>query len=64
MNTFNYFVFLGKIKVKIITSREALKRVAGGEDKFQLLSPQETNQFRDLLSSILVRILCLLEITT
>jgi hypothetical protein len=46
--------FLGKIKVKIITSKEALQRVAGGEDKFQIFTSQETNQFRDLLSSLLV----------
>ncbi|XP_028402326.1 protein OS-9-like isoform X2 [Dendronephthya gigantea] len=43
----------GKIKVKIITSKEALQRVAGGEDKFQILTSQETNQFRDLLSNLL-----------
>ena len=47
--------FLGKIKVKIITSKEALQRVAGGEEKFQILTSQETNQFRDLLSNLLVR---------
>lgn len=44
---------LGKVKVKIITSKDALKRVAGGSDGFQILTPQENTEFRDLLSNLL-----------
>lgn len=43
----------GKVKVKIITSKEALKRVAGGRTGFQILTPHETNEFKDLLSNLL-----------
>lgn len=43
----------GKVKVKIITSKEALMRVAGGRTGFQILTPYETNEFKDLLSNLL-----------
>lgn len=42
--------------MKIITSKEALKRVAGGRTGFQILTPHETNEFKDLLSNLLVYI--------
>ena len=40
--------------MKIITSKDTLRRVSGGTKGFQILSPGETNEFRDLLSNLLV----------
>lgn len=49
------FFFSGKIKVKIVTSKEALENLDIDNDKdVKLLSEKEETQFRDMILNLLV----------
>ena len=50
------FVFLvGKIRVKIVTSKDALENMDGKND-LKLLSEREETQFRDMILGLLVSV--------
>lgn len=50
-----FFFFSGKIKVKIVTSKEALENLDIDNDKdVKLLSEKEETQFRDMILNLLV----------
>ena len=50
-----FLFFSGKIKVKIVTSKEALENLDIDNDKdVKLLSEKEETQFRDMILNLLV----------
>ena len=46
--------FAGKVRVKILTNRDAIRQFGGQGGGMQILSEQETNQFKDMIMSLLV----------
>ena len=42
------------MRVKIITNRDAIRQIGGQGGGVQILSEQETNQFKDMIMSLLV----------
>ena len=48
-----FFFLVGKIRVKIVTSKDALENMDGKND-LKLLSEREETQFRDMILGLLV----------
>ena len=52
---FLFFFLIGKIRVKIVTSKDALENMDGKND-LKLLSEREETQFRDMILGLLVSV--------
>ena len=50
-----FFFLVGKIRVKIVTSKDALENMDGKND-VKLLSEREETQFRDMILGLLVSV--------
>ena len=50
-----FFFLIGKIRVKIVTSKDALENMDGKND-LKLLSEREETQFRDMILGLLVSV--------
>ena len=50
-----FFFLVGKIRVKIVTSKDALENMDGKND-LKLLSEREETQFRDMILGLLVSV--------
>ena len=50
-----FFFLVGKIRVKIVTSKDALENMDGKTD-LKLLSEREETQFRDMILGLLVSV--------
>ena len=50
-----FFFLVGKIRVKIVTSKDALENM-DGENDLKLLSEREETQFRDMILGLLVSV--------
>lgn len=50
-----FFFLEGKIRVKIVTSKDALENMDGKND-LKLLSEREETQFRDMILGLLVSV--------
>ena len=44
----------GKVRVKIITNKDAIRRFGDQGGGMQILTEQETNQFKDMIMGLLV----------
>ena len=51
----SFFFLIGKIRVKIVTSKDALENMDGKND-LKLLSEREETQFRDMILGLLVSV--------